>query len=127
MNLFAEGPDERGEWFGVEVENLDTKESAWIGSIRFPFKPDSEQTEFWLITTHEFYGYGKLNLDDIPHWKIGMEMPLINGDITSFMIHTRYNEHVPHSNVSFDDESKTITLEIGTGVVRETEAGILVE
>ena len=60
-------------------------------------------------------------------WKIRMEMPLINGDITPFQIHTRYNELVPHTNVSFDDESKTVTLEIGTGVVRETETGILFE
>ena len=80
MWLTPDGEDADGEWYAVWFTDLDTDETLWVGSLKFPDEGGDTDLAPHGYSTLEIYGHPLIRPIDIPEWHVSIEPP--EGDRT---------------------------------------------
>ena len=75
MWLAPDGEDEDGAWYGVWFTDVDTGETLWVGSLKFPLVDGDAPLKPEAYSTLEIYGHPVIHPIDIPEWYVSMGPP----------------------------------------------------
>ena len=122
LRLGPDGKDEDGEWFGLWVTDLTTRETTWIGSLKFPYVAETALISPPSYATIEVYGFDDVRPIDIPELSISVEPPKGDGIPANqaFIGYSPFNGAILNSEVRCDNTG-TIFMQAGGLTERETE------
>ena len=123
VRIAPDGLDSDGEWFGLWITDIDSNETVWIGSLKFPLLNGRARIEPRSYTTTEVYGKVFRPID-IPEWYVSVERPLADG-VPSSKGHAIYPQDVLYgdalnSDVRYDPIDGRIHFRLGGTTERKT-------
>ena len=74
--MLPDGLDSDGEWFGLWITDLDSNETTWIGSLKFPLLNGAARIEPRTVSLIELYGWPEIRPIDMPQWHVSAKRPL---------------------------------------------------
>ena len=124
VRIAPDGLDLDGEWFGLWITNLDTSETTWAGSLKFPLRDGTAKIASYSSTTIELYGVSRIRPIDIPQWHVSVKRPLGDGN-KSLWGFTRYpyddsDNALLNSDVRYDYSEDRAHFLIGAATERTT-------
>lgn len=124
LRLGPDGKDENGEWFGLWITDLATRETTWIGSLKFPYVANDALISPPTYATIEVYGGRPVRPIDIPELSISVEPP--KGDGTpanqAYIGYSMFNGEILNSEVQCDRDTGAIFMQAGGLTERDTRA-----
>ncbi len=125
IRIAPDGLDSDGEWFGLWITDLNTDNTTWIGSLKFPLLNGTAQIKPKAYATIEIYGNEPIRPIDIPQWHISIKRPL--GDsVPSVRGFTGYSpfkgDALQNSDVRYDPSEDVVHLRAGGTTERKTTA-----
>ena len=117
-----EEPDKDGAWIGLWITDLDTGDSTWIGSLKFPAADGSATISPASYSTIEIYG-SRIRPIDIPQWHVSIRRPggdgvRATGGVTGY---SPFYGQITNNEVNYSQETQEIHLKVGGDTLRETE------
>ena len=124
VRIAPDGLDPDGEWFGLWITDLDTNETTWIGSLKFPILDGTATIKPYTSGTIELYGWPQIRPIDIPQWHVSIKRPL-GDNIQSEWGFTNYpfddsDNALFNSDVWYDHSEDQAHLIIGGTTERKT-------
>ena len=114
------GPDDDAgdQWLGVWITDLESSQTTWVGSLRFPGERSTLRPSAY--STLEIYGAPICPMD-IPEWRVTMRLPRGDGSEPSGgeFVFSPFNGEIMNSDVNYDPESRVVHLSVG-GLVERT-------
>ena len=126
MRMTADGEDADGAWYSVWFTDIDTGETLWVGSLRFPLVDGDAMLWASLYSTLEIYGVPTIRPIDIPEWYVSMEPPSGDGfDATEARLGYSgfQRQPVPNADVQYDDGRVHLRIGGDTEQVGEETVG----
>ncbi len=124
IRIAPDGLDSDGEWFGLWITDLDTSDTTWIGSLKFPLLNGTATFRPHSSATIELYGNPLIRPIDIPQWHVSVKRPL--GDnvlstwgFTNYPFDDRDNA-LFNSDVRYNPQGGAAHLWIGGTTERKT-------
>ena len=129
VRIAPDGLDSAGEWFGLWITDLDTNETTWIGSLKFPLVDDTATIGPHSSATIEVYGGPSIRPIDVPQWHVSVKRPLGDGvqsewGATSYPYDNSDNTLL-NSDVWYDLSEDRAHLLVGGVTERKTPAGLV--
>ncbi len=75
MWLTPDGEDPDGEWYALWFTDLDTDQTLWVGSLKFPDEDGNADLAPHGYSTLEIYGHPRIRPIDIPEWHVSIDPP----------------------------------------------------
>ena len=126
MRLASDGQDRDGVWYGVWITALDTGETTWAGSLKFPLAGGINPA---VYSTLEVYGNARIRPIDIPEWHVSMKQPTGDG-VKASRAKLGYSgvvgSPVSNADVHHDRETGAVDFRVG-GTTERTGAASTVE
>ena len=124
VRIAPDGLESDGEWFGLWITDLDTNETTWIGSLKFPLLNGTANIKPYSSATIEIYGIPRFRPIDIPQWHVSVKRPL-GDNIQSEWGFTSYpfddsDNPLFNSDVQYDHSEDRAHLLIGGTTERTT-------
>ena len=124
VRIAPDGLESDGEWFGLWITDLDTNETTWIGSLKFPLLNGTANIKPYSSATIEIYGIPRFRPIDIPQWHVSVKRPL-GDNIQSEWGFTSYpfddsDNALFNSDVRYDHSEDRAHLLIGGTTERTT-------
>lgn len=121
IRIALDGLDSDGEWFGLWITNLDSGETTWIGSMKFPLLNGDARIEPLSYSTIEIYGNFPVRPINIPQWHVSVRRPL--GDNTAstwgYAGYSMFAEDLLNSDVDYDPLEDIVHLRAGGATERK--------
>ena len=127
--IAADGEDDEGRWFGLWITDKATGETAWCGSLRFPYENGKALLENNHVNVVEIYGDPvSIKPIDIPEWHITLQKPIADDGrlpADAYISYTNYDGRpsAPNSSVEFDSKEGSMHIFVGGTTQRRTEEG----
>ena len=93
-------------WHGVWFTDLDTGETVWVGSLKFPDEDGDINLHAEGYSTLEIYGLSSIRPIDIPEWYVSLDVPEGDGepaDRASLGYSVVWEQDVSNSDVQYLD------------------------
>ena len=126
IRIASDGLDSDGEWFGLWITDLDSDETTWIGSLKFPLLNGVARIEPSSYSTIEIYGNVNVPIRpiDIPQWRVSVSRPL--GDSTpstwgyaGYSMFADDDVDLLNSDVRYDPWEDVVHLQAGGATERK--------
>lgn len=114
MRLAPTSLDDKGQWYGVWLTDLDTGVTTWAGSLAFPLKDGVARVNNLTYTTLEIYGR-PIRPIDIPEWHVSMSRPMADGvpaSVGESQYSSRFGQ-ILNSDVQYDPETDLVHFRVG--------------
>lgn len=115
--IAPDGLDPEGEWYSAWITNLDSGETLWVGSLRFPHAGGAAYIDDVSYSTLELYGSPTRPIDT-PELYVTMSAPLADGVqpaqvLTDYPYDAKPGSAMRNSDSWFDSVGSTAHLRIG--------------
>ena len=126
VRIAPDGLDPDGEWFSLWITDLGSKETTWIGSLKFPLLDGTATMKPHSSATIELYGNEPIRPIDIPQWHVSVKRPL-GDNVVSTWGFTSYpfddsENALLNSEVWYDRSEDRAHLLVGGTTERKTLA-----
>ena len=126
IRIASDSIDPDGEWFGLWITDLDTGNTTWIGSLKFPLLNGTAKIKPNSYATIEIYGVAPIRPIEIPQWHVSIKRPL-GDNVPSIRGYTGYSrftdDALRNSDVWYDPSEDVVHLRAGGTTERKTTAG----
>ena len=116
MRLAPDDLDDNGEWFGLWITDLNTDETVWVGSLKFPLVDGATAVKPPLASVLEIYGRRHIRPIDIPEWRVTIKRPQGDGMKASsgsrgYSGLGRFSK--PNADIQYDSDADGFHFRIG--------------
>lgn len=117
--------DEKGDWYGIWVYDLDESIEDFLGSIRFPLVEQNESGIGRYSTTWIEIYYKDIRETPIPSWHVSIDgMYATESKIGQRILWSVYSA-INHTDVYYDRNRRNIHMVMGPEIAREHPVGEL--
>ena len=122
LRLASDGLDTDGKWYGLWITDLESDNTTWVGSLKFPYVDGQALIKPPSFTTIEIYGSSPIRPIDIPEIAITVKMPMGDGvpPTLGCLGYSAFNGEIENSEVRHDQETNSVYLKAGGLTQRET-------
>ena len=115
-------PNEDGAWMGLWITDLETGDTTWAGSLKFPAADGSAIISPASYSTVEIYG-SRIRPVEIPQWHVSIKRPegdgvKATGGMTGY---SPFYGQITNNEANYNQETQEIHLKVGGDTSRKTE------
>ena len=125
IRIGPDGLDSDGEWFGLWITDLDTGDTTWVGSLKFPLLDGDAKIKPNSYSTLEIYGNEPIRPIDIPQWYVSIKRP-VGDNVPSVRGLPGYgltaDSAIRNSEVRYDSDEDIVHFQVGGTTERKTPA-----